>query len=204
MSAIIDNARSITYQRQASIAQTKSQSGKRQAQRRGPLLYNFDVDLAPMLFNSSRHIAIEDEILDLNYSTLVATTKITNGDLTKPRGLWTGTPLIKGASQAGNSIIIDGASANRLNWARKGDFVQFNGLTKVFQVTEDANSSTGGVVTLKLNGSVPVGGSPADNSSITFGEDVQFRLALVERPEPTHTGKNLVVYSSARFEEVIG
>ena len=203
MSAFIDNATRIIYQRQVSIAQTKSQSGKRQAQRRSPLLYNFTVEYFPMAFGSDEYYAMEDAIIDTNYSTTVITTTITNGDLFKPRGLWTGTPVVKGADQAGNSIIIDGASANRLNWARKGDFVQFNGLTKVFQVTDDANSDTNGDVTLKLNGAIPSGGSPGDNTTVTFGENVEFRLAMMDRPEPTHSDGVLVFYSNGRFEEVI-
>ena len=52
MSAIIDNASTIKYQRQASIAQTKSQSGVRQAQRRGPLLYNFFIEIIPVVHGS--------------------------------------------------------------------------------------------------------------------------------------------------------
>ena len=203
MSAIIDNALRIRALPQVSIVETKSQSGKRQAQRRGPVLYNFEITIIPMLFNSERYLAIEDEILDSNYSELVITTKITNG-LTKERGLWTGSPVVNTAGQSGNSITISGASVNRLNWALKGDYVQFSGYTKVFQLTANANSSTAGLVTLNLNGAIPSGNSPASNSAVTFGEDVEFRFAMVSRPEPTHSGKNLVSYSVAAFEEVIG
>ena len=294
MSAIIDNAETIRYQRQVSIAQTKSQSGVRQAQRRGPLLYNFFIEIRPLKFGSNAYFAIEDEILDSNYSTATIDSTINNGNLTLPRGLWSGTPTIPAIAdtgtslfsnfpfntnqlqfglttdaiafmsatgltsgelspigftlrsgsvsgtpqdfggriftQAGNRVTISGtidqtlSSSGNLFWnievqgnsvlietgggavtnyARKGDFVQFSGYTKVFQLTADSNTNAAGETTLSLNGAIPASSSSIQNTAVVFGKDVTFHLQLKERPEPEFSETDIVNYSSATFEEVL-
>ena len=214
MSAIIDNASTIRFQRQASIAQTKSQSGRRQAQRRGPLLYNFYVEIRPLRFGSVEYIAIEDEILDLNYSTATTSatggTQILLGNLITQRGVWSGTPVVRSASESGNTIDIninngDETAGQTLvtNYARKGDYVQFNNFTKVYQLTQNSSSDTNGNLTLSINGSVPSTSTPADDSAVVFGSSVLFNLQLKDRPEPEFSEANIVQYSSASFEEVI-
>ena len=211
MSAIIDNASTISLQRQASIAQTKSQSGVRQAQRRGPLLYNFFVEIRPLRLGSSEYYAIEDEILDSNYSENVITTSITNGNLTTHRGIWNGTEIKveSGGSvlnRTGNSIniAITGATGTT-NFARKGDFVQFDGYSKVYQITDDVNSTTSGsnaVASLPINGAVP-GTVNISDEEVRFGQAVVFNLQLKERPEPEFSEIDIVYYSSATLEEVL-
>ena len=211
MSAIIDNASIIRFQRQASIAQTKSQSGVRQAQRRGPLLYNFYVEVRPLQFRSDEYYAIEDEIFDSNYSEDVIPATITKGNLTTHRGVWNGTTInVESggtvANRTGNeiNIVITGATATT-NFARKGDFVQFDGYSKVYQITDDVNSTTSGsnaVATLPINGSVP-GTVNINNEEVRFGQAVIFNLQLKERPEPEFSELDIVNYSSATFEEVL-
>ena len=140
MSAIIDNAETIRYQRQVSVAQTKSQSGVRQAQRRGPLLYNFFVEIRTLRFGSIAYFDIEDEIIDSNYSTLTVDSTITLGNLTTQRGSWDGTQSARTVATSGNvtgnriDIVVTGFSGLTFtagsedtiqNYGRKGDFVQF-------------------------------------------------------------------------------
>ena len=215
MSAIIDNAETIRYQRQVSIAQTKSQSGVRQAQRRGPLLYNFYVEIRPLRFGSIAYFAIEDEILDLNYST--ATTSVTGGtqillgNLTTQRGLWSGTHVVAATGDVtGNEIdilITDLSTSNSItNYGRKGDFVQFAGYTKVYQLTANVNtvstSATTATATLPLNGAVPAT-EDITGDTVRRGPEVMFNLQLKERPEPEFSLLDTVHYSSATFEEVL-
>ena len=220
MSAIIDNASTIRFQRQASIAQTKSQSGVRQAQRRGPLLYNFFVEIRPLKFGSDAYLAIEDEILDLNYSTATTSilgngsdgTQILLGNLTTQRGIWNGTSVAVEtggtvANRTGNeiNIVITGATGVT-NFARKGDFVQFTGYSKVYQLTADVTSTTSGVTnsvaTLPINGAVP-GTENINSAVLRFGQGVRFKLQLKDRPEPEFSETDIVNYSSASFEEVL-
>lgn len=119
------------------------------------------------------------------------------------RGAWSGTPTVNGAAQSGNSINISTGANSVSNYARKGDFVQFSGFTKVYQVTADANTDVSGNVTLSLNGAIPSLNAPADTTAVVFGNSVQFKLALLERPEPKITADNIAYYSAAKFQEVI-
>ena len=207
MSAIIDNAERIRYQRQVSIAQTKSQSGVRQAQRRGPLLYNFFVEIRPLKFGTDAYYAIEDEILDTNYSELTVESsgggvQITNGNLLTPRGVWDTTYTISNLSQSGDSItLITGSTISAAGHGRKGDFVQFGGYSKVFQLTADTLATGNTSVVLKLNGAIPA--STTLVNEFRIGKDVKFKLQLKERPEPEFSETDIVEYSSATFEEVL-
>jgi len=203
MSSIIDNASSITYTRKVSIVQSLSHSGVRQAQRRGPLLYSFDVDIVPMYFGSTKYYAIEDEIMDSNYSADTISTTITSGTLMDHRGVWDGTPVIDGASESGNQIDISTGSMATTNYGKKGDFVQFDNFSKVYQLTQNVHTDGAGKVTLHLNGAVPSTSSPVNGSAVVFGNSVIFKLALMERPEPKHAGNGIVYYSGAQFQEVI-
>ena len=77
-------------------------------------------------------------------------------------GNYGGTPLVNGASQTGNSLIIDGASISITNWAREGDWFSVNGEMKI--ITADANSDGAGNVTLTF--SPRLRSSPANNAAI--------------------------------------
>ena len=182
----------------------------------------------------SKWFAIEDEILDSNYSENVIDTTITNGNLTTPRGTWgvgTGdTPSVLNSSDAtaasvtplksGNRITINIGTNNdnAVNYGRKGDFVQFSGYSKVFQLTENISDNASPVntvsqaagdhiITLSLNGSIPASLNSntglADDAVVVFGRNVVFKLQIKERPEPEFSEIDIVNYGSASFEEVL-
>ena len=205
MSAIIDAGENLMLDRQASVAQTKTQGGRRLAQKRGPTLYNLEVEVPAQKMNSDRYYSIENEVITLEYGandfeSANITGKI-GGSFTTPRGAWSGTPLVKLGSQTGTSINIDGATVSITNWARAFDYVQFKGSTKVYQVAEDAASDSSGNVTLKLNSPLVV--SPLNNSTVTFGDNVSFNFAMMDRPATSYQPGNIVIYGTFKFEEVI-
>ena len=205
MSIIIDAGENLMLERQASVAQTKTQGGRRVAQKRGPTLYNLEVEVPAQRLNSDKYYDIENEVITLQYGandfeSANITGKI-GGSFTTPRGIWTGTPLVKLGSQSGNSINIDGATVSITNWARAFDYVQFAGSTKVYQVTEDVNSDSSGNVTLKLNSPLVV--SPGNNSVVTFGDNVSFNFAMMDRPSTNYQPGKIVTYGTFKFEEVI-
>jgi len=80
-----------------------------------------------------------------------------------PSGIATGTPLIKGASQTGKSIITDGWTTSQTGILKAGDWVGFNGELRM--QTVDVDSDVSGNATLTLD--EPVRSSPADNAVIT-------------------------------------
>lgn len=82
------------------------------------------------------------------------------------QGAYGGTPLVNGASQTGDSLVINGASNNITNWARAGDYISFpNGTWNELKlVTADANSDGAGNVTLSIE--PVIRNSPADAAAV--------------------------------------
>lgn len=99
-----------------------------------------------------------------------------------PRGVATGTPLIKGGSQTGGTILIDGATTSVTGWLKAGDYVQIgSGLTaRLHKVLVDTNSDSSGNVTLELWPHVRT--APADNAAVTVSNAKGlFRLSSNEQ-----------------------
>ena len=60
------------------------------------------------------------------------------------RGVETGTLAVNGSHTSGDTTIaIDGFAADTANRLRTGDFIKFNGHTKVYMVVADVTSSSG-------------------------------------------------------------
>ena len=60
------------------------------------------------------------------------------------RGVETGTLAVNGSHTVGDTTIaIDGFAADSANRLRSGDFIKFNGHTKVYMVVADVTSSSG-------------------------------------------------------------
>lgn len=84
------------------------------------------------------------------------------------RGVATGTPLVNGGGQTGNSLVTDGWTNSTTNILRAGDMISFNTPTgrELHQVVADVNSgATTGPATLSIR--PPIRVSPADNAAIT-------------------------------------
>lgn len=79
-----------------------------------------------------------------------------------PRGTLTGTPLVKGAGQTGNSLLIDGCTVGATLLA--GDFIGVNGELKMLVAAATASGS--GEMTLFFE--PPLRAAPADNAAITL------------------------------------
>lgn len=84
------------------------------------------------------------------------------------RGVGGGTPLVNGASQTGNNLLIDGLPSATANIYRKGDYFQLGTGTgsRLYMITQDISSNTAGEATLQF---VPaLRSSPSDNAAVTF------------------------------------
>lgn len=79
------------------------------------------------------------------------------------RGTPTGTPLVNGGSQTGNSLTIDGCTNSVTGWLKAGDYFTVNGELKM--IIADVNSNGSGQATLTFEPSLR--SSPADNAAIT-------------------------------------
>ena len=197
MSDIINAAESLQLDRASSIAQVRSQGGRRSAQKRGPTLYNLEVKVPVVRMNDTKHRNIENEILALEYGAKTFNQASISGvmkvdTLTKPNGTWVGTPIINGATQTGNTITISGLTGT----VATGDFVQFQGSTKVYQLMAGSTNTS-----LKLN--CPVVTAPSDTSAVVFGNNVDFNFCMKEHPTSTYLPGDIVEFGTFYFEEVI-
>jgi hypothetical protein len=77
-----------------------------------------------------------------------------------------GTPLVKGASQTGSYLVIDGAPAGSAGYLLSGDYIQLGSgaSSRLHLVLEDAPSDGSGNVTLNLWPDLRT--SPADNAAV--------------------------------------
>lgn len=84
-----------------------------------------------------------------------------------PRGVATGTPLVKGAGQTGSTLLTDGWTANTTNIMRAGDYIQIGTgiMSRLHMLLQDVNSDSGGNATLSIAPALRY--SPADNAGIT-------------------------------------
>ena len=205
MCYIINSAETVVLEKKTSIAQAKSQGGRRVAQRRGPALYNLEANVGMMGHNSEKQFSIEDELIKLDYGSKTFEQALVNGmiggNLTSPRGSWDSTPTVNGLNQSGNSINVSTSSNNITGYGKVGDYVQFSNSTKVYQLTADADTSGGGLTTLHLNAGIV--NSPTNGSDIVFGADVSFNFALISSTAPMYKAGDLVEYGKFVFEEVI-
>ncbi|MDV2503077.1 MAG: hypothetical protein RX318_03910 [bacterium] len=100
-----------------------------------------------------------------------------------PRGVATGTPLVNGASQAGNQLVTDGWTVSTTGILKAGDYIQLGTgtSTRLHKVLDDANSDGGGNATLTIWPNLRT--SPADDDPITVSNAKgTFRLAQNEMP----------------------
>lgn len=85
-----------------------------------------------------------------------------------PRGLWGGTPLVKGAGQTGDELIIDGLPLSQAKTAKAGDYIQIgeDAGARLYKILEDADTNGAGEMTVLIAPNLRV--SPPDNEPIIY------------------------------------
>ena len=94
------------------------------------------------------------------------------------RGTATGTPLVKGASQTGRTLITDGWTINITGILKAGDWFQLGSgsSARLYKVVADANSNGSGEATLDIWPALR--SSPGDNAPLTISSPMgRFMLA---------------------------
>lgn len=86
---------------------------------------------------------------------------------TAPRGIGTGSPLVKGGSQTGDQLLTDGWTSSTTGILKAGDWIQVGSgsSTRLHKVLDDVNSDGSGNATLNIFPNIRT--SPADNTVIT-------------------------------------
>lgn len=108
-----------------------------------------------------------------------------------PRGTVTGTPVVAGANQTGNHLIIDGLTAGT-TFLQKGDWIQVGSTTtqRIYRLLSQATADSAGEATLDIFPRLRE--SPADGASITTSScKGVFRLA---GPVSTSEVREIPVY----------
>lgn len=85
-----------------------------------------------------------------------------------PRGVATGTPLVKGAGQSGQTLVTDGWSNSITGILKRGDWIQLGSgaSQRAYKVLADANSNGSGEATFDIWPRLRE--SPADNAPLTI------------------------------------
>ena len=91
------------------------------------------------------------------------------------RGVETGTLAVNGSHTVGDTTIgIDGFAADTANRLRSGDFIKFNGHTKVYMVVADVTSSSGAAtVTIEP----PLTTALSDDEAVSY-DNIPFTVHL--------------------------
>lgn len=95
-----------------------------------------------------------------------------------PRGVATGTPLVKGSGQTGETLEIDGATPSTTGWLKAGDYIQLGASASatLHKVLVDADSDVSGNVTLEVWPGIRT--APDDDAVVTVNDcKGVFRLA---------------------------
>lgn len=89
-----------------------------------------------------------------------------------PKGVATGTPLVKGGGQTGSELITDGWTPSTSNILRAGDYIQLGtgDSSRLHKVLQSVNSDVSGEATLLLWPRLR--SSPADNAPIVVNNPV--------------------------------
>ena len=97
-------------------------------------------------------------------------------ELEDARGVETGTLAVNGSHTAGDTTIaIDGFAIYTANRLRQGDFIKFNGHTKIYMVVADVTSSSGAsTVTIEP----PLISALADDEAVAY-DNIPFTVHLV-------------------------
>lgn len=85
-----------------------------------------------------------------------------------PQGSAVNTPVVSGASQTGNTLVIDGAPINTTGYLLPGDYIQLGGnsAARLYKVLTQVNTDASGVATLDIWPNLRA--SPNDNSAVVL------------------------------------
>lgn len=148
-------------------------TGHQQAYEHQGQLWKLDFDLPSM----QRADAEEWTAFLLSLNGRKGTFQMGDPAAATPRGIATGTPLVKGASQTGQVLLTGGWTISTTNIMRKGDYIQLGNY--LHKLLKDVNSDGSGNATLDIWPRLRT--SPADNSAIvTSSCKGLFRLAKNE------------------------
>ena len=154
-------------------------TGAQQVQKHQGQWWEFEASLVPM----SRTNAEAWISFFISLNGMQGTFLLGDPLASSARGVGTGTPLVNGASQTGNSLITDGWTASQTGILKAGDYFQLGtgSSSKLYKVLADANSDSGGNATFDIWPSINT--AVADDTAINISSAKGiFRLTSNEMP----------------------
>jgi hypothetical protein len=175
---------------------SESQSMKRQVRRRGGQRWSFDVSFPPMTRSEFAPVYAFCIAQRGQFETFTFVPPV----VSDPQGTATGTPLVNGTHDAGDSTIVTDGWSNSITCLKAGDFLKFSGHNKVYMVVEDATSDGSGNSTLTIE--PPLMSDLSDNESITVA-DVPFTVSLITDAQEFTAGPPNIYEFTLQLVEVI-
>jgi len=179
---------SASFTARAVVAVSRSPfTGAQQVQKHQGQWWEFEGSLPPM----TRATAEEWVAFLLSLNGMQGTFLLGDPLGTTARGIATGTPLVKGASQTGNSLITDGWTASQTGIMKAGDYFQLGtaSSSKLYKVLSDTNSDGSGDATFDIWPAINT--AVADNAALTVASakglfrlasnEMRFNLQLAQR-----------------------
>lgn len=160
-----DCIRSVTIRSRNVVATSISPfTGQQQVYRHQGQWWEMEVTMPAMKRADAEAVAAFLIKLSGQYGTFLL------GDIanTAPRGVGTGTPLVQGASQTGDTLVTDGWTPSTTGILKAGDWIQLGSAssTRLHKVLDDVNSDGSGNATLTIWPNLR--SSPSDNAAITI------------------------------------
>ncbi len=152
-------------------------TGQQQVYKHQGQWWEAEVSLPPMKRDEAEQVVSFLIKMNGQYGTFLM------GDFlsTAPRGIGTGTPLVNGASQAGDELVTDGWTVSTTGILKAGDWIQLGSASTstLHKVLDDVTSDGSGNATLNIFPNLR--SSPDDNAVITISSPKgRWRLASNE------------------------
>ncbi len=119
-------------------------SGKEQLYAHSGGFWKLQISFPPLELDKMRDV----QAFAASLAGGVGTFSFGDRNMTTPRGVATGTPVVNGGSQTGLGLNTSGWTAGQTNILRKGDFFQVG--TNLHMVTKDVNSDGSGLASLDI------------------------------------------------------
>jgi len=172
------NIRSVNIRARSIVGMSVSPfTGQQQVYQHSGQWWEMEITLPPMKAEDAEAVAAFLLKMNGSYGTFLL------GDPANraPRGVGTGTPLVNGSGQSGNSLVTDGWTASQTGILKAGDWIQLGTgtATRLHRVLSDANSDASGNATFDIWPNLR--SSPSDNAAIIVNSTQgQWRLASNE------------------------
>jgi len=152
-------------------------TGQQQVYKHQGQWWEAEVSLPPMKRDEAEQVVAFLIKMNGQYGTFLM------GDFlsTAPRGIGTGTPLVNGASQAGDELVTDGWTVSTTGILKAGDWIQLGSASTstLHKVLDDVTSDASGNATLNIFPNLR--SSPDNNAAITISSPKgRWRLASNE------------------------